>query len=137
MLAGEAQQLISGRATAFGAGYSRKVYKFQIRSDDGLDHFRNISHSQPALRLVLAYGYDDHSYGSYFIARGRARSYSAPSRLVENVMAKHGVGHNPDEEWPYDSEMDAETELMDLVEARWHKLLLRGHGQSQQSLHST
>jgi hypothetical protein len=41
-------------------------------------------------------------------------------------MAKHGVDDNPNDEWPYEPEINAETELMDLAEARWQKLLLRG-----------
>jgi hypothetical protein len=36
-------------------------------------------------------------------------------------MAKHGVEDNPDDEWPYDAEVDAEVELMDLAEAHWEK----------------
>jgi hypothetical protein len=74
---------------------------------------------------VLVYGNDDHSYGSYFIARGRVRSYSASTRLVERIMAKHGVLDSPEGEWPYEPEIEAESELMSLSEVRWQKLLLK------------
>ncbi len=100
---------------------------FQVRKDDGLDRFPSTSRSRPALRFVLVYGYDDHSYGSYFIVRGRARSYSVSSRLVVKVMAKHGVVDTPDEEWPFESEINAESRLMDLAEARWEEFLLRAN----------
>jgi hypothetical protein len=125
MLVGEAQGLSSERATAFDAARLKKVYTFQVCCDDGLDHFRGASLSHPSLRFVLVYGYDDHSYGSHFIAGGRVRSYSASGRLVEKVMARHGVGEIPDGEWPFEAEINAESELMNLAEARGHKSLLR------------
>lgn len=40
-------------------------------------------------------------------------------------MAKHGVDDNPSDEWPDESEMDAEKELMDLAEAHWQESLIR------------
>jgi len=128
MLAGEAQELFSERAIPLGAELLRKKYFFQVRSDDGLDHFRNLSCSYPALCFVLVYGWDgwnEYSYGSYFIFRGRARNYVAPARLVDRVAAKHGVDDNPDGEWPYEPEVNAERELMDLSEAHWQKSLLK------------
>ncbi len=39
-------------------------------------------------------------------------------------MVKHGVDDNPNDEWPYEPEMDAEKELMDLAEAHWQKSLI-------------
>ena len=125
MLVGEAQELFSERVRALGPNRSKKSYRFQVCEDNGLDHFRSLSCSHPTLCFVLVYGYDDHSYGSYFITRGRARSYSASARLVEKVMAKHGVDDNPEGEWPYEPELEAEVELMDLAEAHWQSALLR------------
>ena len=129
MLVGEAQELFSERATPFGPDLLAKKYIFQVCSDDGLEHFQNLSQSYPGLRFVMVYGWDgwnEYSYGSHFISRGRARRYSISVRVVEKAMAKHGVDDNPNDEWPYEPEINAETELMDLAEARWQKLLLRG-----------
>lgn len=124
MLVGEAQELFSERAAALGPDLSGKKYVFQGCSDEGVGHFQDLSRSYPSLRFVLVYGWDDHSYGSHLIFRGRTRSYPVPDRLVEKVMAKHGVDDNPNDEWPYEQEIDAETELMDLAEAHWRKSLL-------------
>jgi hypothetical protein len=35
------------------------------------------------------------------------------------------VDDNPNDEWPYQPEIDAEMELMDFAEAHWKKSLLR------------
>jgi hypothetical protein len=127
MLVGEAQKLFSERATALGLDLVEKKYMFQGCSDEGVEHFQNVSRSCPCLRFVLVYGWDNHSYGSHFMYRGRTRSYCVPDRLVEKVMAKHGVDDNPNDEWPYDAEADAEVELMDVAEAHWQTSLLRGN----------
>ena len=50
-----------------------------------------------------------------------------PIRLVEKALVKHGVDDNPNDEWPYQPEIDAETELMDLAEDHWRSLLLKGN----------
>jgi hypothetical protein len=126
MLVGETQELFSERAIPLGPELLEKKYFFQVRSDDGLDHFRDLSRSYPALCFVLVYGWDgwnEYSYGSYFIFRGHTRNFSASARLVEKVVAKHGVDDNPDGDWPYEPEVNAERELMDLAEARWQKSL--------------
>ncbi len=78
----------------------------------------------PLLRFVYVYGWDgwnEFSYGSYLICRGRIRSYRVPIRRVEKATIKHGVDDNPNDEWPYEPEINAETELMDLAEAHWRK----------------
>ena len=67
---------------------------------------------------------DENSYGSYFISRGDVRGYRVPLRLLQKARVKHGVDNNSDEEWPYEPEMDAEVEVMDLAEAHWRKSLV-------------
>jgi hypothetical protein len=127
MLVGEAQAPFSERATPLGPDLSAKRYIFQGSGDDGLDHFQNLSRSYRCLRFVLVYGWDgwnECSYGSHFISRGRTRSYPIPARVVEKAMAKHGVNGNPDNEWPYEPEINAEMELLDLAEAHWQRSLL-------------
>ena len=124
MLVGEAQELFSELATRLGPELLEKRYMFQGCSDEGIEHFQNLSRSCPCLRFVLVYGWDNHSYGSHFICGGRAHSYPVSDRLVEKVMVKHGVDDNPNDEWPYEPEIDAEEELMDLAEAHWQKSLL-------------
>ena len=125
MLVGETQELFSERAAPLGPDRSAKKYIFQGCGDEGVAHFQNLSRSYPCLRFVLVYGWDDHSFGSYYISKGRTRSYLVSDLLVEKVMAKHGVDDNPNDEWPYGFEMDAEKELMDLAEVHWQKSLLR------------
>ena len=125
MLVGECQELFSERAEAFGVDLLQKTYVFQGRSDEGLEHFQDLSRTRPRLRFVLVYGWDDHTYGSYLIINGRVRSYCVPDRLVEKVMARHGVTDDFDDEWPIDGELDAEAELMDLAGSHWDKSLLR------------
>lgn len=127
MLVGETQKLCCERAVALGSNRSQKKYYFQGRHDEGLVHFQALSKSYPALTFVLVYGWDSHDYGSHLVSRGRVRSYSVPAALVEATMAKHGVDDTPPDElsFPYDLELDAEAELMDLTEARWQRALLR------------
>jgi hypothetical protein len=130
MLVGEAQGLFCERATPIGRGLLEKKYIFQVCAcdEDGQQHFRNLSRLYPGLRFVYVYGWDgwnEYSYGSYLICRGHIRSYRVPVRVVEKALVKHGVDDNPNDEWPYQPEIDAETELMDLAEARWKKWLLR------------
>jgi hypothetical protein len=40
-------------------------------------------------------------------------------------MVKNGANDNPNDEWPYQPEIDADRELMDLAEAHWKKSLFR------------
>jgi len=128
MLVGEAQGLFCERATRIGKGLLKKIYVFQASDEDGQEHFRDLSRLWPTLRFVYVYGLDgwnEYSYGSHLICRGHIRSYRVPIRLVEKAMAKHGVDDNPNDEWPYQPEIDAEAELMDLAEAHWKESLLR------------
>jgi len=43
ILVGEAQELFAERTETFRKRLAEKVYKFQIRNDDGKDHFRSVS----------------------------------------------------------------------------------------------
>jgi len=130
MLHGEADDLRSGRIKTLEPGLAKKVYAFQIRNDDGREHFCRLSRQFPALCFVLVY-FDPNNdpSGSYFISRGRARGYELPGQLQETVMAKHGI---TDEvfggEWSPDDEShywEASWELMDLAETHWEETLLR------------
>jgi hypothetical protein len=128
MLVGEAQGLFCERATRIGKDRLEKIYFFQASDEDGHEHFRDLSRLWLALRLVYVYGWDswnEYSYGSHLICRGYIHSYHVPIQLVEKAMVKHGVDDNPNNEWPYQPEVDAETELMDLAQAHWKESLLR------------
>ena len=126
MLQGEAQDLFSERATGLGPNLLKKLYVFQVRGDDGFNHFRNVSRQHPELRFVLVYGdpnCDD--YGSYFLADGRARSYKISDSQKAGVMAKNS---GADEDAPDSDEEDlrfyeASWELMDLAEAHWNAVI--------------
>jgi hypothetical protein len=120
MLAGEGQALFCEEAKRIGRNLREKRYVFQTSDDDGQEYFRDLSRLWPLLRFVYVYG-----YGSYLIFRGRIYSYRVPLRRVEKVMIKHGVDDNPNDEWPYEPEIDAETELVDLAEAHWQKSPVR------------
>lgn len=123
MLHGEAHDLHSERIVTLEPGLAKKVYKFQIRNDDGREHFCRLSRQFPALCFILVY-FDPNNdpSGSYFISRGRARSYELPAQLHEAVMARHGVIEDSDDEWCY---WEASWELMDLAEAYWQPTALR------------
>ena len=125
MLVGEAQELFSERAARLGQDRSAKRYIFQACGEEGVAHFQDLSRSYPRLRFLLVYGWDDHSYGSHYISKRQTRSYRVSDLLVDKVMAKNGVNDNPNNEWPFEPEMDAEKELMDLAEAHWRESLLR------------
>jgi hypothetical protein len=53
---------------------------------------------------LLVYAWDDHTFGSHY-------------------PQQHAADDNPNGEWPYEPEIDAEKELMDLAETHWHKFL--------------
>ena len=77
MLAGEAKELFSERTERWTPKISRKKYLFQIRNDDGRDHFTEISRRFKSLWFVLVYdGAGGGQWGSYLIRQGRCRSYS-------------------------------------------------------------
>jgi hypothetical protein len=125
MLRGETVDLSSERIEALQPGFAKKLYRFQVRNDDGCRHFCRISKQFPALCFVLVYW--DPSYspnGSYFIRRGRFRSYELPDELFESVLTKHGYTEesDDDEPWRY---WEASWELMDMAEAYWQQTLLK------------
>jgi hypothetical protein len=128
MLAGEAQELFSERAERLDTNRLSKVYKFQVRNGDGIQHFRRVSRQHPALCFVLTYGdpnFDD--YGSYFIFEGRVRKHNISNRRKAAVMASHGVTgkddvDDVDDDWRF---WEASRELMDLAEAHWQPSVLR------------
>jgi hypothetical protein len=128
MLVGESQEIFAERMENVGQGISKKRYIFQVRNDDGRDHFRAISRRYPSLDFVLAY-YDVNvgEYGSYLIRDGSSRAYTVPSEIIESVMAKHE--YDPDSE---DADefgfWEASYELADMAEARWLKLSYRRFG---------
>jgi hypothetical protein len=107
------------------------MYIFQVPAggEEGQEHFRRLSPCFPTLRFVYVYGWDgynEYSHGSFLIHRGRIRAYRIPVRLIEKTLKKHGVDDNPNDEWPYDPEIQAEGELMDIAEAHWQKALRNG-----------
>jgi len=125
MLHGETDELRSERVETMEPGLAKKVYVFQIRNDDGREHFCRVSRQFPGLCFVLVY-WDPNNppSGSHFISRGRARSYELPDQLCEAVMARHGYSEDSDDEeerryW------EASWELMDLAEAHWQQSLLK------------
>jgi hypothetical protein len=123
MLYGETAELRSERVAAMEPGLSKKEYTFQIRNDDGQEHFCQVSRQFPALSFVLIY-WDPNNppSGSYLISRGRARGFELPDPVCEAVMEKHGVTAESDDDFGY---WEAAWELMDLAEAQWRQPLLR------------
>jgi hypothetical protein len=123
MLEGEAQELFSERMEAWARGVWRKVYKFQVRNDDGFQHFRSVSRRYRGLWFVLVYGDPNgDAFGSYLIRLGRGRHYRVPRELEPAVMARHSVSDDSDEDWRY---WEASWELMDLAEAQWRAVVQR------------
>jgi hypothetical protein len=127
MASGEGDDLHAERMEALERGFAKKEYRFQIRNDDGRTHFGRVSKGHPELFFVLVY-FDPNvpPSGSFFISRGRARSHVLPDRLMDAVMAKHGVVDNSDDDSDDDIRYwEASWELMDLAEAHWKKALER------------
>lgn len=122
MLVGEAQELLSERIRNLGKGQYQKIYKFQVRNDDGRNHFQQLSKQHTSLCFVLVYA-DPASgdFGSYLIREGRTRKYSIPQKTKEAVMAKHGVDYDSDNDSPY---WEASWELMDLAQDHWRGSIL-------------
>ena len=130
MLVGESQGIFSERAAPVGRFLLQKKYFFQVRASDeeGHEYFRKLSGFHPSLRFLYVYGWDgwnEDSYGSHLICRGHIRSHRLPLGLIERSLMKFRVNDSPDDEWPRQREVDAETELMDSAEAHWRKCLLR------------
>lgn len=124
MLVGEAQELLSERMGSWTNGVWRKIYKFQVRNDDGCEHFRSVSRRYRGLWFVLVYGNPNgDAFGSYLIRLGRARHYRVPRELEIAVMARHSVSDESGEGWRY---WEASWELMDLAEVQWRTAVLSG-----------
>ena len=117
MLQGEAQDLMSDRMRKVDRGLAKKVYRFQVRNDDGRAHFCQLSLQFPRLNFVLVYGDVYDSFGSYFISDGQVQDYELPDQIKEEVMARHGVTEDSDDDVGF---WEASWELMDLAEAHWH-----------------
>ena len=125
MLHGEAADWRSERIVTLEPGLAKKVFIFEIRNDDGREHFCRVSRQYPALCFVLVYWEPNvPPSGSYFIRRGRVRSYELPDQLRETVMTRHGYTEDSDDDddWRY---WEASWELMDLAEAYWQPTVLR------------
>jgi hypothetical protein len=124
MLIGETQKLFSERIERWAPKIFRKKYVFQVRSDDGRDHFQELSRRFTSSLFLLVYGDPNvDQYGSYIIRQARCRSYSVPDKLKTAVMRKHGAEDIKDDEddWRF---WDASWELMDLAQAHWDGILL-------------
>jgi hypothetical protein len=125
MLVGEAQELCSERIERWHPGLSRKKYVFQVRNDDGRDHFREISREFKSLHFILVFDDGgDGKFGSYLIRDGHCRTYSIPQKLVNAVLAKHKAVEILNDE-DYFEYFEACWELMDLAQAHWERLLER------------
>lgn len=123
MLHGETDDLHSERIKVVEPGLAKKKYTFQIRNDDGRKHFCRLSRQFLTVCFVLVYfDANNDPSGSYFISRGRARSYELPALLHETVMARHGVSEDSDDDCGY---WEASWELMDLAEAHWQQTVIR------------
>jgi hypothetical protein len=122
MMGGEGDGAFAERMVSLGQGLSQKKYGFQVRNDDGVDHFRKVSRRYPELKFVLSYdGTEDPARGWYcscFIRQGRSTEYIVPQDSIDAVMSKHGIDYNS-----IDNEIDwwdePSWELMDLAESHW------------------
>lgn len=126
MWVGEGGELWSERAKAIGDGLSQKRYHFQIRNDDGREHFRKVSRIYPSLYFVLV----NHWYGpsesrSFLIHNDRTRAYEMPQELIDSTLAKYGYDPNlkSDDDDDYleedQKEYEASWEMMDFAESYW------------------
>jgi hypothetical protein len=130
MLVGESQRLFSARIEIWTHGFYRKRYTFQVRSDDGRDHFSQISQGFEWLCFVLVYGDPSQDeFGAYFIRLGRSRKHSVTPETQAAVMTRHGAGGgaddddgDDDESWRY---WEASWELMGLAAAYWEPTVLK------------
>jgi len=124
MRQGEGANLTCTRVAKLGSNLLKKIYSFQVRNDDGLEHFRRVSRRYRTLCFVLSYGDPNgDDYGSYLILNGRSRSYKLSGRQKETVMARHGVaGDVDDDEWRF---WEASSELIEMAAAHWEKRVLK------------
>jgi hypothetical protein len=130
MLHGIADDMRAEWIETLEPGIAKKVYIFQIRNDDGREHFGRLSRRFPPLCFVLVYfDPNNDSNGSYFIVRGRTRNYELTQKLVDDVMARHGLTDDAfGGEWSSEDECkywEASWELMALAEGHWQKTVLR------------
>lgn len=117
MLIGEAQELHAERLERADAGRYRKVYLFQVRNDDGFEHFRRLSKRHRSLAFVLVYGDPNlDMYGSYHLQLGHARPYQPTGRRQAAVMRNHRVTGEEEDDLRF---WEASWELMDIAEAHW------------------
>jgi hypothetical protein len=118
MLVGEAQPLRTERTRRVRGDIHRKDFIFQVRNDDGLAYFRQVSNRHRTLSFVLVYADPNvGDYGSYLIRAGTARRYRISGKLIDATMRKHGVTNgDDDDDWRF---WEATWELMDMAEARW------------------
>ena len=126
MLEGEGQDLFAERMETLGRGLSKKKYVFQVRNDDGHDHFREISRRYRSLWFVLAY-HDPNSgeFGSYFIRQGRSRVYLVPEDVITSVMSTYGVDYDSDDEENECRFWEASWAVIDMAESRWLPAVLK------------
>jgi len=129
MLQGEGQDLFAERMRRIGPHLSMKKYVFQVRNDDGLNHFREVSRRCSSLYFVLAY-HDPNvgEYGSYLIRQGRSRAYAVPEGLIDSVLSRHGVDYDADDDENEGRYWEASWEIMDQAESRWLARFVRRAG---------
>lgn len=134
MWVGEGGELWADRMKDIGDGLSLKRYHFQIRNDDGRQHFRNVSRRYPSLSFVLAdYWYSPDECRSFLLQNGRTREYEVPDDVRNAILAKSG--HDPDLESDDDDDQElnywngwyGSWDVMDMVESRWLNVILRRH----------
>jgi hypothetical protein len=121
MLQGEGQDLFAERIENLDRRAAQKIYKFQIRNDDGRNYFRNLSKHHKELRFILVFSdpnCDD--FGSYLIDQGRCRKYSLPAKSKESVVAKHQFDYDSDDDSAY---WEASWELMDIAQYHWQNVI--------------
>lgn len=124
MLHGEGGELASERLRAISPSLAEKWYRFQVRNDDGLEHFKRISVLHPTLRFILVYGDSScDSFGSYLIDRSKVQNFELSSEKISEIYRKH-LGDDEDsyEDWKF---WEANWEMMDIAENHWKPKLLR------------
>ena len=124
MLEGEGGDLQSERIKTLEPGFATKEYTFQICNDDGRTHFTRLSRQFPTLDFVVVFFDPNNSpiCGSFFISRGRARSYVVPEEVETAVFAKHGYTEDSNDD---DGFWEASWELEELAKAHWQQTLIK------------
>ena len=124
MIEGEGRDLLAERMVRIkdlGGDYAQKEYLFQIRNDDGEQHFTQLSKIFTRMLFVLIYG--NYDAGSYLIESGKAKKYEIPQELLESTMEKHKIDENGDtigeDEFELVGYWEAQWELMDLAGKHW------------------